>query len=286
MLLSAARRIPNGDQWAHEPKLDGMRCGVVVVDGRVRVWSRRLRDWTAAIPELAVLRSLPSDTVIDGELVALVGDRPDFEVLMSALNAPKAPRPDGLLTYFAFDLLTLNGRNLRDQSWTTRREQLDSLDLTTLTSGVVRTVAYSDDGAGMHQATLKLGMEGVVCKRRSSRYVPGRPGHAWLKVKHRHREVLGVAGWRPSTPGRRGGLILTDGEHPVGVATLALPAPEKEALVGLIRRYGRTHPTGTITVPDGCLEAVVEFTSRTVSRHLREAIAVAVQPPPASAPLR
>src|SRR6516162_4115157 len=48
MLLSPARRIPNGDQWAHEPKLDGMRCGVVVVDGRVRVWSRRLRDWTAA----------------------------------------------------------------------------------------------------------------------------------------------------------------------------------------------------------------------------------------------
>jgi hypothetical protein len=97
--------------------------------------------------------------------------------------------------------------------------------------------------------------------------VPGRPGHAWLKVKHRHREVLGVAGWRPSTPGRPGGLIVTDGEHPVGVATLALPAAEKEALLGLIRRCGRCHPTGTITVPEGCLEAVVEYTSRTLSGH-------------------
>jgi bifunctional non-homologous end joining protein LigD len=58
MLLSPARRIPTGDQWAHEPKLDGMRCGAVVVDGKVRVWSRRLRDWTAALPELAVLCSL------------------------------------------------------------------------------------------------------------------------------------------------------------------------------------------------------------------------------------
>ena len=133
----------------------------------------------------------------------------------------------------------------------------------------------------MHRATLELGMEGVVCKRRTSRYLPGRPGHAWLKVKHRHREVLGVVGWRPSTPGRAGGLIVTDGEHPVGVATLALPVTEKEALLGLIRRYGRTHPTGTITVPDGCLEAVVEFTSRTLSGHLREATAVAVQPPTA-----
>jgi hypothetical protein len=58
-----------------------------------------------------------------------------------------------------------------------------------------------------------------------------------------------------------------------------LPAAEKEALLGLIHRYGRSHPTGTITVPGGCLEAVVEFTSRTLSGHLREATAVAVQPP-------
>jgi bifunctional non-homologous end joining protein LigD len=176
MLPSPARRIPTGDQWAHEPKPDTMRCGVVVVNGKVRVRSRRLRDWTAAVPELSMLSALPSETVIDGELVTMVGDRPDFEVLRSTLNAPRAPRADGLLTYFAFDLLTVGGRNLQGQPWTARREHLESFDLATLAGGGVSPAASSYDGQRTCRAALERGMEGVVCKRRNSRYVPGRRG--------------------------------------------------------------------------------------------------------------
>jgi hypothetical protein len=76
-----------------------------------------------------------------------------------------------------------------------------------------------------------------------------------------------------------GGLIVAEGEEAIGTATLALPDAERRAVVDLIDRYGSRHPTGAITLPDPCLEAVVQFTSRTSSGHLREATATVVRPP-------
>jgi hypothetical protein len=72
-------------------------------------------------------------------------------------------------------------------------------------------------------------------------------------------------------------MVAEDGE-PVGVATISLPETQRTALVELIRTYGRPHPTGTITIPEGCLDATVHFTSRTSRGNLREARVSAVAP--------
>jgi bifunctional non-homologous end joining protein LigD len=178
-----------------------------------------------------------------------------------------------------FNLLRHDGHDLCGEPWTTRRAILDQLDPARATTGVARTMSYTDDGEAMHQATLAVGAEGTVSKRTGSVYLPGQWVRWWTKTKHRRTSDFEVVGWRPSTPFRAGGLIVAEGGEPIGVASLALPAAERAALVGLLERYGRHHPTGATSIPEDCLAATVRFTSRT-STHglLREATVVAVQP--------
>jgi hypothetical protein len=88
-----------------------------------------------------------------------------------------------------------------------------------------------------------------------------------------------VVGWRPSTPSRPGGLILAEDDDPMAVASLALADSQRAALVELLHRYGRRHPTGTVTIPADCLTATVRYTARTPTHgHLREAFVLAVHP--------
>ena len=88
-----------------------------------------------------------------------------------------------------------------------------------------------------------------------------------------------VGGWRPSTSSRPGGLILVEDDAPVAVATLAIADKDRQDLLDLLHKYGRQHPTGTVTIPGDCLTATVRYTSRTPTHgNLREAFVLAVQP--------
>jgi hypothetical protein len=117
-----------------------------------------------------------------------------------------------------------------------------------------------------------------VSKRTDSFYRPGR-SRQWRKAKHKVVETLQVTGWRPSMPGRPGGVLLADGGEWVGVGTLSLPEDQRASLVGLIERYGQRQSSGTITIPADCIEALVHYTSRTPTHgRLREAFVVWVEP--------
>lgn len=91
-----------------------------------------------------------------------------------------------------------------------------------------------------------------------------------LKTKHSRIDTFQVGGWRPSTSSRPGGLILVEDDDPVAVATLALADKDRQDLVDLLHKYGRQHPTGTITIPEDCLTAIVRYTSRTLPTGISE----------------
>jgi bifunctional non-homologous end joining protein LigD len=284
MLPSPAPGPPAGEAWVHEAKLDGFRCLAQIKSHRVRLWSRAGGEWVDRLPELETGLSSLGDVMLDGEVVALTADgRADFDLLAARIHG-RRHNPDGHpVTFFVFDVLQFGGRDLTDEPWRSRRQMLDDLDLSARSGGVAGATFWTVDGEAMHQATRAIRAEGTVSKRSDSMYRPGR-SRQWRKAKHKMVETLQVGGWRPSTPGRPGGVLLADNGEPIGLGTLALPEDQRAGLVDLLERYGRRHPTGTITIPRDCIQAVVHYTSRTPTLgHLREAFVVSIEPAPREA---
>ena len=223
MLASSLRPgevLPSGPEWVHEVKWDGMRvlaatgsgaAGGSGADG-VRLASRTERDTTAAFPELGALAGLP-DVLLDGEVVALdAAGVPSFPVLQERLHVRDAARARALVAtvpvaYVVFDLLRLRGEDLTAQPLARRRAALEALDLP---EGPVQLSPWHPDGRALLAATADQGLEGVVAKRTTSPYLPGRRSPAWVKQAHRPSRTVVVGGWRPEvgTRSRVGALLV------------------------------------------------------------------------------
>ena len=181
-LPTPSRTVPSGPQWAHEIKHDGFRF-ICRRDGdRVRVFSRHGREWTDSVPLIVeALRALPvMSATLDGEGV-VVDNRgvTDFERLRAAL-ARGGSRAAFL---FAFDLLALDGEDLRRHPWETRRATLAAL-LRRAGPGI-RLSEHLDatDGETVFRHACALGVEGIIAKRRDRPYRSGRCAD-WVKVRN------------------------------------------------------------------------------------------------------
>ena len=198
--------------WLFEPKLDGVRALVTIEDGAATLRARSGRDITAQYPALVrALAGQPAATaVLDGEIVALdERGAPSFEVLqqrMGLQNAEEIAVADADLPvlFFAFDLLHLDGHDLRRVALEHRAEVLARV----LLPGplVQRVETFAADGIAAFEAAKSLGLEGVVAKRRDSTYEEGRRSQRWLKVKARRTEDF-VVGGHHSGEGARAGTF-------------------------------------------------------------------------------
>ncbi|QAY72337.1 ATP-dependent DNA ligase [Agromyces protaetiae] len=213
--------VARGD-WALEWKWDGIRILARTDGGAVRLTSRSGRDETARYPELAGLaRALRADALVDGELVALDADgRPDFGRMQPRMNVTR-PREIAELAasvpvrLLLFDVLEVAGTPTIDEPYVERRARLERLFRPV--EGVpveVPALAASEAGSetradpGVVEAALAearaLGLEGLVAKRRGSRYRPGVRSDDWVKLKlTRTQEVL-IGGYRKGTGTREG----------------------------------------------------------------------------------
>ena len=212
MLATPATSIPHGGDWVHEVKWDGMRVLADISDGRLTLTSRAGNDVTASYPELAPLADLYDDMLLDGEVVALDGGRPSFGALadrMHVRDRRKAERLSAVrpVTLMVFDLLRLYGADLTTQPLSARRELLERLDLR---GRHWQVPPVYDDGEELFAATREQGLEGVVSKRLSAPYLPGRRSTDWLKSPHRTTVSAVVGGWRPETgtTDRLGAVLL------------------------------------------------------------------------------
>ena len=171
--------IPTGDQWEHEPKLDGFRLQVVKERRSIRLFTRRGADWSRRLQSLSdALKSIPAGTaILDCELVYLA---PSGQLLFEPLMFGSDKFSDGL-NVFAFDLLYLNGRDLTERPWQTRRKLLVKL-LERAQIPCLHLVSAFEDGAALYAAIERLGLEGVVSKRQDAAYRSG-PSSDWLKRK-------------------------------------------------------------------------------------------------------
>ena len=169
------RQPPKGDEWIHQPKLDGWRCQAVKVGPKVTLFSRQGHDLSRRFPTItAAVAKLPAKVVtLDGELVQ-AGERGiDFYALVG-----KQTRNVSLM---AFDILSLDGKDLRGLPLQERLAQLEVLFSLSKVQGLALVPSF-DDGQALMLAAMKHGLEGVVSKRRASTYDSGRGRH-WVKSK-------------------------------------------------------------------------------------------------------
>jgi bifunctional non-homologous end joining protein LigD len=206
MLPTLSRQIFQRDDWLYEPKLDGYRLLAFVDHGRAHLRSRGGQAYEDRYPDIVTaLASQPVDqAVFDGELVALDADgRVSFRRLQNRGGDPKT-----MLLYCVFDLLYLDGFDLRSASLVDRKALLHAA-LAPLHG--LQEIGGFDDGAGLFRAAQEQGLEGVVAKQRNSMYVPGARVRTWLKIKTSLADEFIVVGYTLGAGGRRetlGSLLL------------------------------------------------------------------------------
>ncbi|ATE84743.1 ATP-dependent DNA ligase [Sinorhizobium sp. LM21] len=201
---------PKSLSWGFEVKWDGYRAALHIEPGRVRILTRGGHDWTSRFPSIAAdAPTLGATTaIIDGEAVVLdEKGRSDFGLLQRALRRRPGVHGPGDILLFAFDLLYIDGRDLRRLPYADRRQLLEQL--LAGRNGAIRLSEEVDaDGADFFRVACELGLEGIVAKRQDMPYRIGRRPE-WLKIKCVRRDTFVVVGFVPSTvPGAIGRLLL------------------------------------------------------------------------------
>ena len=208
MLAGTAPAPFSDDNWLFEIKWDGVRA-IATVGTTVSLRSRNDRELSGQFPELAELAVLAPGTVLDGEIVVMSGGRPDMQALLPRLQE-SAPRNGGApVTYIVFDILRRGEEDLTGLPLTERRKIL----LSAVREGPHVVISVPADGRGedYYRAAVAQGLEGVMAKRKDSRYEPGVRSGAWLKIKPQKSCDCVIAGYTPGRGGRGpafGALLL------------------------------------------------------------------------------
>lgn len=210
-LATLVESAPEGPEWISEIKFDGYRLQARLVDGEVTLFTRKGLDWTHRFPEIAkAVAALPARTaLLDGEAVVLdEAGASNFALLQQDLGGRGGKKISRNSLYYAFDLLQMDGEDLRGLPLDERKARLAAL-----TEGAGERLRFSDHIAGDAQAMIRhacrLGLEGIIVKRRDEPYHSGR-GEDWLKVKCTQREEFVIAGFVPSATGKKavGSLVM------------------------------------------------------------------------------
>jgi bifunctional non-homologous end joining protein LigD len=179
-LLTLTDQPPQGSDWMHEVKHDGYRTLLVIEARCAQAYTRSGLDWSDRYPGIvsAAAKLTCRSAILDGEVV-VQDDRgvSDFEALRSAIRW----QPHRLI-FYAFDLLHINGEDLRDQSLLERRSKLKGLISLDDTNPLQFSEEFTGDSAAFFRACAEHGLEGIVSKRTTSRYRSGRT-KTWLKCK-------------------------------------------------------------------------------------------------------
>ncbi|MGH3053476.1 MAG: DNA ligase D, partial [Gaiellaceae bacterium] len=203
MLATLTEQLPRGEGWQFEPKWDGYRVLAYVRGGGATLRSRRGNDLTQRFAPVAkeLVKALRTpDVVVDGEVVALdTAGKASFSAMQQG---------SARLVYEVFDLLEVDGEPVVDLPLTERRARLEKL---LAPSPVVQLSGTFEDGEALFEAASEQGLEGVMAKRRSSRYVEGGRGRDWLKIKTHGRQEFVICGYTKGQgrrSGRFGALVL------------------------------------------------------------------------------
>ena len=194
MLLLRTEKLPEGPDVLFEIKFDGYRALAMKSGGKVQLRSRNDNDFNARYPGIVkALAPMPDETMIDGEVVALDSDgKPSFNTLQ---NYGSAGAP---LHFYVFDLLILKGRDVMGEPLVKRRALLEEHILPKLAEPIRYSPVLEAKLEDLIRSVKAQGLEGLVAKRRNSKYEPGQRSGAWQKMRVNQGQEFVIAGYTPS----------------------------------------------------------------------------------------
>jgi len=279
-LCTSVERAPADADWVHEIKFDGYRMQLRAEDGNAVLRTRKGLDWTDKFRAIANAAAKFPDCIMDGEVVALdAHGAPDFAALQEALSE----RRSETLIYFVFDLLFLDGEDLRTQPLGTRKARLAAL-IGERAGGSIRYVEHFEAaGDAVLKSACQMGLEGLISKRLGAAYRSGRAGE-WTKTKCRGGQEVVIGGWS-DTDGKFRSLLVgvfNDEQKlvPVGRVGTGYSSEKLEPLLKTLKAHAaRENPFAGDTVraqtdihwvkPN--LVAEIEFAGWTADGQVRQA---------------
>jgi bifunctional non-homologous end joining protein LigD len=275
MLPTLVERPPEGDDWIHEIKYDGYRTELVIQGGKAQAFTRRGFDWSAKYPTIvSTAAELPvKSAIIDGEAIVLDEKgvtKPD------ALRSAMRWQPERLV-FVAFDLVHLNGEDLRFEPLVERKAKLERLvgGQGGLLHAVIQYSQHIEgNGKGFYDQVDRMGLEGMVSKRANSAYRSGR-AETWQKAKCYEESTYEVAGVLRE-PGRPAVayMVTPDKERRyVGGAFITLNQKMRERLWARVQKAhgkpvkGVHAKPGTLWVKPGIIGRVKHLKGEEKLRH-------------------
>jgi bifunctional non-homologous end joining protein LigD len=190
-LATLKMKAPSGAQWIHEIKYDGYRIQLNIDGDDRKAFTRNGLDWTHKFSAIAGAFDISGQAIVDGEVVVIHEDRTNFSELQADLGRGDQDR----LLYFAFDLLWLDGKDLRKEPQLERKRLLKELiEENRLEKPIFYSEHHEGDGQALFVAASKLNYEGIVSKRVDAPYRSDRV-EAWQKIKTVQREKFPVVGF-------------------------------------------------------------------------------------------
>jgi len=210
-LATLVDRPPKGGDWSYEIKFDGYRVMTRIEGGVATIFTRNGHDWTERMPRLAdACNALQVDNAwLDGEAVVLDSSgQPDFNALQNAFDR----RSTAEIVMFVFDLLWLNGTDLRKQPLRARRALLRDLMVEHTSDAIRFSEDFPQDPVALVASACKMKLEGIIGKRADAPYRSGR-STAWVKIKCYRRQEFVVGGFTRAKGARSGVHSLLLGVH-------------------------------------------------------------------------
>ena len=273
MLAQKLDKPFNDEGIIAEPKMDGFRLILSTMDG-VNAYTRHGHEVSARFPELQEV-SIPSGTVLDGELIVIDEQgRPDFERVMKRLQARSPKKIEHLardlpVQYVVFDILYHQGSRVMDRPLMERKGLLEEA---VKEDDVLARIRFVEGNAtGLFQATGEAGLEGIVIKRKDAPYRPGIRSGSWQKVIHWKKAEVVITGYRKDEPGWLI-AIEEDGQlQPGGTLELGMGPTERKALYAVSRSI-ITQEDQRFVYLEPRIRCRVKYKKRTHAGFLREPV--------------
>lgn len=184
----------DSDEHFFEFKWDGIRTQALIDSDGVRLMSRNGIDISARYPEMKGLSALPRGLALDGELVAFRNGKPDFEAVLGGRGGG-SKKGSSSATFMVFDILYEGYESVMELTFAERRKRLVQAVSAVECTAMRLSEGANGGGLSLYKRAGEQGLEGVVGKRLSSTYAPGRRNGAWIKVKHRARIQAVIIGF-------------------------------------------------------------------------------------------